>query len=685
MAKRRNVSGRTLRNAVPQPRDVAEFVAPRTVNEGLSVANVFGDIGDMVDPFITAAIEKQEGLRDVSDDELKLLAALGSIPVAGAVAGKAVKTLNKMVPNPKGGFINFKRIPNNQRSVELNDDILQNYIKNHQHDGRPIPSKAQLTKGTEEVIKDPKEHYIQKTKDWESLGTENRARVIAKQLQDGKIWPLADFANEGNPAPLFNSHPKLIDAQDYAEFSNFMEHHDVGLPIMTQNFDDERVTNFINGEKPKRSTQVVNYSPANLNVERAIGNNSVETPISWPSYAELHAQKASKSQAKAEERARREAEKEARWRAEREAAAKKAEEARLAREAEQARIAKEAEEAEAMRIAEEQAEAERIAAEKAEAERRAAEEAEFERQFREEAAAERNRYADSVGTALGMQAVNKDIDDWLLEKMIAEEEAAAKAAPITTTQVQDMSTGIIPGQSSVSRGGTRPTYDHSRQFMDTELKQVPGIDRTGMSYGDETDAFYDMYKAWRDAKNPREAYGVMRALKDEAVAGKTRPNSSKMSVDPYYNAGIVGDENKRLWRKIEKLRAEGKSDEKIREILKEDLDKYQGKIERFKERMPSRGHGSQFEYDGATTLGIKALPTEEVRALKALGIDTPEYNRLERGNDFYKGLTERVFNYNKKFPQSPKLSNTQLMQLKDMGISPEEIDLFLVAHPEFWQ
>lgn len=41
MAKRRNVSGRVLRNAVPQPRDVAEFVAPRTVNEGLSVKNVF--------------------------------------------------------------------------------------------------------------------------------------------------------------------------------------------------------------------------------------------------------------------------------------------------------------------------------------------------------------------------------------------------------------------------------------------------------------------------------------------------------------------------------------------------------------------------------------------------------------------------------------------------------------------
>lgn len=114
MAKRRNVSGRVLRNAVPQPRDIAEFVAPRTVNEGLSVKNVFGDIGDMVDPFITAAIEKQEGLRDVSDDELKMLAALGSIPVVGAVANKVTKKLNKLVPNPKGGFLNVLPIKNEQ-------------------------------------------------------------------------------------------------------------------------------------------------------------------------------------------------------------------------------------------------------------------------------------------------------------------------------------------------------------------------------------------------------------------------------------------------------------------------------------------------------------------------------------------------------------------------------------------
>ena len=127
MAKRRNVSGRVLRNAVPQPRDVAEFVAPRTVNEGLSVKNVFGDVGDMVDPFITAAIEKQEGLRDVSDEELKMLAALGSIPVAGAVAGKMTKAINKMVPNPKGGFANAIFLRKSNKPVLVKPKTLKEY------------------------------------------------------------------------------------------------------------------------------------------------------------------------------------------------------------------------------------------------------------------------------------------------------------------------------------------------------------------------------------------------------------------------------------------------------------------------------------------------------------------------------------------------------------------------------
>lgn len=83
MAKRRNVSGRVLRNAVPQPRDVAEFVAPRTVNEGLSIANIFGDAAEMT-PFAGAVpyAERELGLRDYSDEDI-LLSAIMGFPILG--------------------------------------------------------------------------------------------------------------------------------------------------------------------------------------------------------------------------------------------------------------------------------------------------------------------------------------------------------------------------------------------------------------------------------------------------------------------------------------------------------------------------------------------------------------------------------------------------------------------------
>ena len=238
----------------------------------------------------------------------------------------------------------------------------------------------------------------------------------------------------------------------------------------------------------------------------------------------------------------------------------------------------------------------------------------------------------------------------------AEEKAAAQAAaqaaeqaPITMTEVQDLSTGILPGQSSTPKGGTRQTYDHSKQFMDTELKQVPGIDRTGMSYGYDTDAFYDIYKAWRDSKPESRkrasdwlGYDVagseaIQAVIREARTGKNRSKNTVRQTDPYYNAGIVGDENKRLWDKIKLLREQGKSDAEIRSIMQKDLDKYQGDLERLKARMPSKAPGvGTFEYEGAKTQALRGTPSEEARALKALGIDTPEYDELERLGNFYR-------------------------------------------------
>ena len=257
-------------------------------------------------------------------------------------------------------------------------------------------------------------------------------------------------------------------------------------------------------------------------------------------------------------------------------------------------------------------------------------------------------YKDAISTDDYMKA--------LLDKE-AEEKAAAQAAeqaPITMTEVQDLSTGILPGQSSTPKGGTRQTYDHSKQFMDTELKQVPGIDRTGMSYGDNTDAFYDIYKAWRDSKpesrkkasdflgyDAAGSEAIMNVV-HEARIGKNRSKNTVRQTDPYYNAGIVGDENKRLWNKIKLLREQGKSDAEIRSLLQKDLDKYQGNLERFKARMPSKAPGpGHFDYEGADTQAFRATPSEEARALNALGINTPEYDELERLGNFY-----RVF-----FPQ----------------------------------
>ena len=245
-----------------------------------------------------------------------------------------------------------------------------------------------------------------------------------------------------------------------------------------------------------------------------------------------------------------------------------------------------------------------------------------------------------------------DYDKALYDKALEEKAAAqaAEQAPITMTEVKDLSTGILPGQSSTPKGGTRQTYDHSKQFMDTELKHVPGIDRTGMSYGDDTDAFYDIYKAWRDSKpdvhtrNVSEYLGYdvagtqsLRNLSREAREGKNRSTSSVRQTDPYYNAGIVGDENKRLWDKIKLLRDSGKSDAEIRSILQKDLDKYQGNVERLKARMPSKApNKSTINYEGANTMVLKATPSEEARALNALGINTPEYDELERLGNFYR-------------------------------------------------
>lgn len=467
MAKRRNISGKLLRESIPQPKDVAEFIAPRTVEDGLSIANVFGDVGDMIDPFITAAIEKQHGLRDVSDDELKLLAALGSIPVAGAAATKITKKLNKLVPNPKGGFIQLKK--------PVGDNKLKDVIEASNEAGQKI---------TPEIEKEIREHIgiINDAKRNPSSKAERRMvnhydnmSIEARQVIDGYL----------GQEQMHGFKPEGFDTWSPDERISYLndKYRDLGV-----------------------EPQTVYDRAINLKNENYGGN--LDYGVIYP---------------------------------------------------------------------------------------------------------------DKMTT-----------DDYIKAYIDKKKEIEA-AKPITTTQVEDLSNGIVQTPASQPKGGKRNKYDHSRQFMDTELKQVPGIDRTGMSYGDNTDAFYDIYKAWRD--NPGKEH--------QAIA-KLQKKSSKLpsiNTDPYYNAGRVGDKNVRLWDKIENLRAKGISDSEIRELLKTDLDKYQGSIERYKMRANSKE--PLFYLDGAQQNYIDGMPSEKARALKALGIDTPEYDELEQLGNFY-----RVF-----FPQ----------------------------------
>lgn len=74
-----------IREAVPSPREVATFVAPRTMEDGLSIANIFGDAAEMT-PFAGAVpyAERELGLRDYSDEDV-LLSAIMGFPILGKV------------------------------------------------------------------------------------------------------------------------------------------------------------------------------------------------------------------------------------------------------------------------------------------------------------------------------------------------------------------------------------------------------------------------------------------------------------------------------------------------------------------------------------------------------------------------------------------------------------------------
>lgn len=80
----------------------AEFVAPRTVEDGVNLTNVLGDIGEMT-PFAPAVpfLESRLGLKEWDDETIAIMAMLGLLPFAGKITRK----VNSLVSNPKGGFI----------------------------------------------------------------------------------------------------------------------------------------------------------------------------------------------------------------------------------------------------------------------------------------------------------------------------------------------------------------------------------------------------------------------------------------------------------------------------------------------------------------------------------------------------------------------------------------------------
>jgi hypothetical protein len=378
---------------------------------------------------------------------------------------------------------------------------------------------------------------------------------------------------------------------------------------------------------------------------------------------------------KAERKAAEQAAKEAKWKAEREAAAKAAEEKRLAKEAEEKRLA---EEAEKQRLAEE-AEAKRIADEEA---RKRAEEEEFERQFREEEGAERNRYADSLASVASREAVDNDINEWLYNKMAEEEKVNPVASMDEFTGESFGGTPTVSNPTAPATGKVRPSYDHSREFNGGTFQLLDPIDRgTLKGNGDLGERIFDAQSRFYTPYSEPGEY--IRSMSNGR--GFRELQNKTTARDPYNEAGVINDMNIKLNRLIDRERKLGFTDEEIYRKFKPEFDEYQGKIERYKTRLNSPQ--SMFDYDGAITTNIPASPSEEINVLRSLGLNNDVDPRMgeimDDTRDHYKNLMKRIYQYESRFPQTPKLTNDQFKRLKDMGIRPEDIDMYLAEHPEF--
>lgn len=276
------------------------------------------------------------------------------------------------------------------------------------------------------------------------------------------------------------------------------------------------------------------------------------------------------------------------------------------------------------------------------------------------------------------------LDDYA--KALWDIEHKPKPDPVTSMDVfTGESYGNVPtvgGSTVQSTRKTRPSYDHSREFNGGSFQKLEPINRSELKgNGDLGERIFDAQSMFYlpDTK-PGKYLGQMSTGR---FTGTPYPKTP--ALDPYHEAGIINDRNVKLNNIIDRERSKGKTDAEIYRDYKNEFDEYQGMLERYKTRL--NNPQSSFDYDGAITSHIVATPSEEINVLRKLGmldeIDPKMAGYMDDIRDHYKSLMERIFDYESKFPQSPKLSNEQLVRLKDMGIKPEEIDIFLAEHPEF--
>lgn len=244
-------------------------------------------------------------------------------------------------------------------------------------------------------------------------------------------------------------------------------------------------------------------------------------------------------------------------------------------------------------------------------------------------------------------------------------------------------TPTVSGPTAPATGKVRPSYDHSRDFNGGTFQRLDPIDRgTLRGNGDMGERIFDAQsKFYTPDSKPGEM--ITKTSNNHKFWDFTSKTKQR---DPYNEAGVINDMNVKLNRLIDRERKLGFTDEEIYRKFKPEFDEYQGKIERYKTRL--NNPESNFYYDGARTFNIPASPSEEINVLRSLGlqneVDPRMGNIMDDTRDHYQNLMKRIYQYESRFPQTPKLSTEQFKRLKDMGIRPEDIDMYLAEHPEFF-